>query len=138
MVETNLNELVSSYQALRQIPGQVGGGEYDERIDSPTGEKYQVMKALGEQLGVSGTPAANILSKLGKPDELTPSLENADASIQTMPGPMMPSEGAAGTTASQPPFYFVYNLVPKKDYLYFKIDPVKEVVITSDWHRSSA
>ncbi|OBZ91500.1 hypothetical protein A0J61_00448 [Choanephora cucurbitarum] len=133
MVENNLNELVNTYQALRQIPGQVGGGEYDERVDSLDGEKYQVMKALGEQLGTADTPAANILSKLGKPDELVPTLDNGDASVQTMPGPMIPSEGAA----SQPPFYFVYNLRPKKDYLYFKIDPVKEVVISSGWHRSS-
>ena len=44
MVENNLNELVNTYQALRQIPGQVGGGEYDERVDSLDGEKYQVMK----------------------------------------------------------------------------------------------
>jgi len=44
------------------------------------------LKALGDQLGLPGTPAADILSKLGKPDELTPTLDHSQASIQTMPG----------------------------------------------------
>ncbi|KAI8080270.1 uncharacterized protein B0P05DRAFT_540644 [Gilbertella persicaria] len=132
MAEDTLNELATKYQSLRQIPGRIGGGEYDERIDSSTGEKYHVMKALGEQLGLPGTPAADILSKLGKPDELTPTLDQSSASIQTMPGPAIPTS----EQSTQHPFYFVYHLKPKQDYLYFKIDPVKETVIISDWHRS--
>jgi hypothetical protein len=40
---------------------------------------------LGDQLGLPGTPAADILSRLGKPDEMTPSLQGS-AAIQTMPG----------------------------------------------------
>lgn len=43
-------------------------------------------KALGDQLGLPGTPAADILSKLGKPDELTPTLDHSQVSVQTMPG----------------------------------------------------
>ncbi|KAI9483060.1 MAG: hypothetical protein EXX96DRAFT_478715, partial [Benjaminiella poitrasii] len=53
-------------------------------------------------------------------------------------GPMIPSGGASTDSANQQPFYFVYYLEPKKDYLYFKIDPVKETVITSDWRKSSS
>ncbi|GAA5812720.1 hypothetical protein MFLAVUS_006178 [Mucor flavus] len=138
MAEENINTLAEKYQKLRSIPGKVGGGEYDERVDSPTGEKYTVLKALGEQLGLPGTPASDILSKLGKPDELTPSLQQKSATIQTMPGPAIPAgEGGASAESAGQAFYFVYNLRPKEDYLYFKIDPVKETVITSDWHRSS-
>ncbi|KAI9366685.1 hypothetical protein BD770DRAFT_311944 [Pilaira anomala] len=137
MAEENINTLAEKYQELRNIPGKVGGGEYDERVDSPTGEKYKVLKALGDQLGLPGTPAADILSRLGKPDELTPSLQQQSAAVLTMPGPAIPAgDGASAEGASQA-FYFVYNLRPKEDYLYFKIDPVKETVITSDWHRSS-
>lgn len=47
------------------------------------------IKALGDHLGLPGTPAADILSKLGKPDELTPTLDHSQASIQTMPGKFM-------------------------------------------------
>ncbi|KAI9255001.1 hypothetical protein EDC94DRAFT_618041 [Helicostylum pulchrum] len=53
-------------------------------------------------------------------------------------GPAIPAgEGGASAESTGQAFYFVYNLRPKEDYLYFKIDPVKETVITSDWHRSS-
>lgn len=97
---------------------------------------------MGDQLGLPGTPAADILSKLGKPDEMTPSLEHGQVSIQTMPGkkrererkfmhmsvshsilgPMIPeSASTANEHGGQVPFYFVYNLVPKKSYLYFKV-----------------
>ncbi|KAG1452937.1 hypothetical protein G6F56_007693 [Rhizopus delemar] len=129
----NINTLAQKYQELCQIPGKTGGGEYDERVDSPTGEKYQVMKALSDQLGLPGTPAADILSKLGKPNEMTASLDQG-VSIQTMPGPVVPESTAENSGLV--PFYFVYNLIPKKLYLFFKIDPVKETVITSDWHNS--
>lgn len=44
MAEENINTLAEKYQELRSIPGKVGGGEYDERVDSPTGEKYTVLK----------------------------------------------------------------------------------------------
>lgn len=44
MAEENINTLAEKYQELRNIPGKVGGGEYDERIDSPEGEKYTVLK----------------------------------------------------------------------------------------------
>ncbi|KAL7324550.1 hypothetical protein PS15p_209729 [Mucor circinelloides] len=139
MSDENVNTLAEKYQSLRNVPGKIGGGEYDERVDSASGEKYQVMKALGDQLGLPGTPAADILSKLGKPDELTPTLDHSQASIQTMPGPAIPSSGGGNAnenSANQQSFYFVYNLVPKKHYLYFKIDAVNEKVITSDWHKS--
>lgn len=94
MAEENINTLADKYQQLRNSSG-------DEE------EKYTVLKvtfkgkyvksvalnitlpkkqALGDQLGLPGTPAADILSKLGKPDELTPSLDQSPATIQTMPG----------------------------------------------------
>lgn len=123
-----------------------------------------VFQALSDQLGLPGTPAADILSKLGKPNEMTASLDQG-VSIQTMPGkspdslcrlshlfegPVVPESTAENSGLV--PFYFVYNLIPKKLYLFFKvntytiialtnhfgkkIDPVKETVITSDWHNS--
>lgn len=44
MSSDNLHTLAQKYQELRHISGKAGGSEYDERVDSPTGEKYQVMK----------------------------------------------------------------------------------------------
>lgn len=44
MSDENVNTLAEKYQSLRNVPGKIGGGEYDERVDSTSGEKYQVMK----------------------------------------------------------------------------------------------
>lgn len=44
MSDENVNTLAEKYQSLRNVPGKIGGGEYDERVDSASGEKYQVMK----------------------------------------------------------------------------------------------
>ncbi|KAI8978564.1 hypothetical protein BDB01DRAFT_852295 [Pilobolus umbonatus] len=66
MTDTNINSLADRYQVLRQIPGQCcGGTSYDERVDNPTGEEYQVMKSLGEQLGIPNTPASHIIRLYG-------------------------------------------------------------------------
>jgi hypothetical protein len=82
-------------------------------------------------LGLPGTPAADILSSLGKRDD-TP------ASVLTMPGkkviciylfffsnsffkgPAIPS-GGASAEGGQQAYYFRYYVQPKKDYLYFKV-----------------
>ncbi|ORE01959.1 hypothetical protein BCV72DRAFT_216293, partial [Rhizopus microsporus var. microsporus] len=50
-------------------------------------------------------------------------------------GPVIPGSvtASSGEGSGQPPYYFVYYLIPKKEYLYFKIDSAKETVITSDW-----
>ncbi|KAI8971485.1 hypothetical protein BDF20DRAFT_915300 [Mycotypha africana] len=120
----NMNDLAEKYQGLRNDP------------NASQEDKYAVMKALGDQLGLPGTPAADILPKLGKPDELTPSLDgNNSAFIQTMPGPMIPNQQQANTESKQPPYYLVYYLKPKEQYLYFKVDSEKETVITSGWKK---
>ncbi|KAI8369419.1 uncharacterized protein BYT42DRAFT_584381 [Radiomyces spectabilis] len=117
----NLNTLGQRFQSLR--------AEHDSE------EKKNVMMALADQLGLPGTPAADILSRFGKPDELTPQLEGDNqAFVATMPGIAL-GEGGVSTNASGPEkaYYLVYYNKPQVDYLYFKIDPVKETVITSEW-----
>ncbi|KAI9253857.1 hypothetical protein BDA99DRAFT_519182 [Phascolomyces articulosus] len=85
MADESVIALGQKFQQLRGKPGKYSGGEYDESIDSKEGEKFKVMKSLGDQLGLPGTPAADILARLGKPDELTPSLQGA-APVPLMPG----------------------------------------------------
>ncbi|KAG0171882.1 hypothetical protein DFQ28_008534 [Apophysomyces sp. BC1034] len=137
MADDNLTALAQRFQELRSRPGKYGGGEHDEVVDSPDGEKFQVMEALGDQLGLPGTPAADILSRLGKPDELTLMLPHNV--VPTMPGPAILSGSveAESLRQQQQPFYFVYYWRHKHDYLYFKIDPVKETVITSQWYNTA-
>ncbi|KAI8874854.1 hypothetical protein K501DRAFT_264332 [Backusella circina FSU 941] len=122
MSTDNINNLAQEFQELRN------------NADTNEEKKLQVMKALGDQLGLPGTPAAIILSSLGKPDELSPSLQNMPASVLTMPGPAIPS-GASAESGQQQAYYFRYYVQPKKDFLYFKIDNDKETVITSGWQK---
>ncbi|ORY97852.1 hypothetical protein BCR43DRAFT_490465 [Syncephalastrum racemosum] len=133
MSDKNVNALGERFQELRSLQGQYNGGEFNETVDSPNGEKYQVMKSLGDQLGLPGTAAADILARLGKPDELTPSLQSS-AGVPVMPGPAM--TGGQVQQQQQQSYYLVYYWRQKHDYLYFKIDPVNETVITSDWHKT--
>ncbi|KAI8339988.1 hypothetical protein BC941DRAFT_468264 [Chlamydoabsidia padenii] len=124
MTDVNLHTLGEEYQQLRHIATDKGSDE--QQLE----RKYNVMNTIVEQLGLPGTPAADILSTLGKPDELVPLLQN-DATSLMMPGPVM--EGQSST--ARPPYYFVYYCRGKQDSFYFKIDSVKETVITSDWRR---
>lgn len=45
MADDNVTVLAQKFQQLRGRPGKYGGGEYDEQVDSPEGEKFRVMKA---------------------------------------------------------------------------------------------
>lgn len=111
MSEESVIALGEKFQQLRNRPGKYDGAEYDENVDSFEGEKYKVMKVsflfytrqclndisaicltlvhsfkgLSDQLGLPGTPAADVLARLGKPDELTPSLQGEPAA-PVMPG----------------------------------------------------
>ncbi|KAI9321630.1 hypothetical protein BX666DRAFT_1850902 [Dichotomocladium elegans] len=133
MADESVIALGEKFQQLRKLAGKYSGGEYNEAVDAPDGEKFKVMKALEGQLGHPGTPAADILSRLGKPDELTPSLQG-NAGIPIMPGPALDAAGVTTQQSQQPPYYFVYYWRQKHDYLYFKIDSVKETVIGAGWH----
>lgn len=46
-------------------------------------------------------------------------------------GPVIP-EGASGAESAQS-FYFVYNITPKKDYLYFKVSVYSLLHITIEY-----
>ncbi|SAM09582.1 hypothetical protein [Absidia glauca] len=116
MTDINLHALGEEYQQLRHVTAGKGSDEQQEK-------KYLVLNTIVEQLGLPGTPAADILSTLGKPDELVPLLQH-DASAMMMPGPVM----GGSSTAARPPYYFVYYNKGKHDYFYFKIDSVKETL----------
>ncbi|RUS19840.1 hypothetical protein BC937DRAFT_86819 [Endogone sp. FLAS-F59071] len=142
MADENISVLSEKFSSLRALKGHYNGGEFNKDIDGPQGEKHQVMKALGDQLGLPNTPASEILQRLGNPDDLT-LMPPGDypPTVAMMPGPVLPTaeQGAMNPALqqqqSQPqPYYLVYYWRGKHDYLYFKIDPVKETVITSGWY----
>jgi len=106
-------------------------------------------------------PAANILSTMGQPDEIKQTMDEAfQASM--MPGPviggtgaaalsytsnatgaglgdvnttMMPS-GSSNAKAAPQVMYFIYKWRGNHDYLWFKIDALKEEVLESSWYHA--
>ncbi|CAO3590596.1 unnamed protein product [Absidia cylindrospora] len=129
MADVNLHALGEEFQQLRRQFGKDLCPQDQER-------KQQVMNSIVEQLGLPGTPAADILSTLGKPNEMVPLLQydnDQQVSAQLMPGPVVDGDGQQTASAVRPPYYFVYYCRGKHDHYYFKIDSVKETVITSDW-----
>ncbi|KAI8584395.1 hypothetical protein K450DRAFT_219667 [Umbelopsis ramanniana AG] len=132
----NIQALSTQFQSLRNVQGHYMGGDFNEQVDAPNGAKHNAMKALGERFGAPATPATEVLSHLGKPDELTPTLphELTSQHVATMPGPAVP--GSESAEALQKPYYLVYYWRSKHDYLWFKVDPVKETVINSDWYQA--
>ncbi|KAI9302291.1 hypothetical protein BJ944DRAFT_290269 [Cunninghamella echinulata] len=123
MADTGLYSLGQEYQKYKNK-----GLQLDEKEKQ---EKKELLTKIVEQLGLPGIAAANILSVLGKPDELTPVLQKDVKTASLLPGPVMDSK--VDSNSNLPPFYFVYYLGSKSEYYYFKIDAVKETVITSDW-----
>ncbi|CAO3651585.1 unnamed protein product [Cunninghamella echinulata] len=123
MADTGLHTLGQEYQKYKNKGLQLNEKEKQE--------KKELLTKIVEQLGLPGIAAADILSTLGKPDELTPVLQKDIKTASLLPGPVMDSK--VDTNSNLPPYYFVYYLGSKSEYYYFKIDAVKETVITSDW-----
>ncbi|KAG0369956.1 hypothetical protein BGZ54_008259 [Gamsiella multidivaricata] len=149
--------LGQSFQNLRSIKGHWDGGEANPAVDNFNGEKHQTLQKLGEYFGKPGTSAADILATMGQPDEMKQTMDEAfQASL--MPGPMIggtdASVGAANATgaglgdvsttmmpsgstnAGPQVMYFIYKWRGNHDYLWFKIDAVKEQVIESSWYHA--
>ncbi|KAF9114415.1 hypothetical protein BGX27_010886 [Mortierella sp. AM989] len=153
-VSSEFQALGQSFQELRAVKGHWDGGESNSAVDNFNGEKHQTLKKLGEYFGKAGTPAADILATMGQPDEIKQTMDEAfQASL--MPGPVLGGTGAndsanatgAGlgdfsttmmpsTTAGPEAMYFIYKWRGNHDYLWFKIDAVKEQVLESSWYHA--
>ncbi|KAI7824055.1 hypothetical protein BC939DRAFT_423488 [Gamsiella multidivaricata] len=127
--------LGQSFQNLRSIKGHWDGGEANPAVDNFNGEKHQTLQKLGEYFGKPGTSAADILATMGQPDEMKQTMDEAfQASL--MPGPMIGGTDASVGAANATVMYFIYKWRGNHDYLWFKIDAVKEQVIESSWYHA--
>ncbi|KAG0054835.1 hypothetical protein BGZ83_010287 [Gryganskiella cystojenkinii] len=162
-ISAEYQALGQSLQNLRQVKGHWDGHDQDPRVDNFNGEKHQVLQKLGEYFGKPGTPAADILSTMGQPDEIKQVLDEAFQS-SLMPGPVVGGTGAAAlsfsnnstgaglgdvSTTMMPSgstdpnnsgapqvMYFIYKWRGNHDYLWFEIDAIKEQVIKSSWYHA--
>ncbi|KAF9580888.1 hypothetical protein BGW38_002283 [Lunasporangiospora selenospora] len=147
--------LGNSFRALHAQKGHWDGADPNPATDNFDGDKHQVMQKLGEHFGKRGTPAKDILSTMGKPDDVRASLDS-DENFQAamMPGPVLGGGGShqenlatgaglgdVGTTmmpnsAAEQGMYFIYKWRGNHDYLWFKIDAIDEKVIESSWYHA--
>jgi hypothetical protein len=121
-----LDQLSSSFKALKERKGHWDGQEYDEEIDSFESTKHLVMQELGEKL--IGSDGSLVLKLMGKPDEITTPV----GVLPTMPGPFI-----SGQTASQNSgevMVWIYYWRFKHDYLQFFISQDEKVVSSSWYH----
>ncbi|KAF9538144.1 hypothetical protein EC957_007197 [Mortierella hygrophila] len=154
-VSSEFQALGQSLQNLRTIKGHWDGGDSNPSVDNFNGEKHQTLQKLGEYFGKPGTPAANILQTMGQPDEIKQTMDEAfHASL--MPGHLV-GGGAGGqsnalatgaglddvSTTMMPTgttdagvMYFIYKWRNNHDYLWFKVDALKEEVIESSWYHA--
>ncbi|ORZ26716.1 hypothetical protein BCR41DRAFT_318784 [Lobosporangium transversale] len=132
-ISAEFQALGQSLQNLRNIKGHWDGGESNPAVDNFNGEKHQTLMKLGEYFGKPGTPAADILTTMGQPDEIRQSMDEAfHASL--MPGPVV--GGTGGPTASANVMYFIYKWRGNHDYLWFKVDATTEKVLESSWYHA--
>ncbi|CAO3607479.1 unnamed protein product [Cunninghamella echinulata] len=103
-------------------------------------EKVKVLKNLGNLLGQEGTPAQQVLTHLGQPDDIKPSL-NGVSILPTMPGPVISSELSQDNNnnnnkrgGDQALYFIYYGQSDRKEenYLYFKVNE-NETIATSGW-----
>ncbi|KAG0255197.1 hypothetical protein BG011_005287 [Mortierella polycephala] len=158
-VSSEYQALGESFQNLRNVKGHWDGSEPNPAVDNFNGEKHTLLKQLGEYFGKPGTPAQDILVTMGPPDDVKQTMDEAfQASL--MPGPMVGGTGAPGympnvtgaglgdvsttmmptgstnTSADPQVMYFIYKWRGNHDYLWFKMDALKEQVIESSWYHA--
>ncbi|CAO3589824.1 unnamed protein product [Absidia cylindrospora] len=101
------------------------------RASDDVDEKTNVLKSLYQALGKEGTPASEVLTHLGQPDDTS---AGGSGALPTMPGPMMTQ---AHQQSNDQSLYFVYY--PQKDkkqqYLSFKVNGNTETVEKAEWHQ---
>ncbi|GJJ76033.1 hypothetical protein EMPS_08392 [Entomortierella parvispora] len=106
----------NSYRDLRNIKGHWGGGEPDEDVDNYNGKKHLAMQQLAQYFGKPGTKLADIQSAMGEPDVTRKDLIEAN----------QPSSVSFE--------YYVYQWRGNHDFVWFRIDNAKNIVLKSAWY----
>ncbi|KAG0026467.1 hypothetical protein BGZ81_006333 [Podila clonocystis] len=159
-VSSEFQALGQNFQSIRKIKGHWDGGDSNPATDNFNGEKHQLLQKLGEYFGKPGTPAADVLATMGEPDEIKPSLDEI-GQASFMPGHLVgggrgmlaaggPGHASLATGAglddlsttmmpsqeSMQVMYFIYKWRGNHDYLWFKVDALKEQVVQSSWYHA--
>jgi hypothetical protein len=118
----DLIQLANEYKALRDIPGQFGGGEWVAEVDQWQGSKHQAMLTLGEQLGDGEYGRSQLTTLLGPADHVVSGGDALFELIQSLP---------EYETFAQSDEFLVYEWRGTHDFLFFAIQ--QERIIGSGW-----
>jgi len=130
MAETELDKLAGEYRGLKNIHD---GADVWVDVNSLVGRKFEIMKKLGEILGMPNTPASEVLRHLGEPDQLETKLGQPVSAV-LMPGPIIGDQAKDNDTSE---YFLVYYWRGKDDCLYFKIAAKEETVISHGWRQTT-
>ena len=130
-----MESLGKKYLELKNIKGKYTGGEYNEIVDSETGEKYKIMDELLKELGKAGTTIDKICTLMGPPDTLTPILpdENYRPPLPLMPGIVLPP---GSPPQPKQDIYMIYSWRGMHDYIWFKLNDDESSVVESGWKKN--
>jgi hypothetical protein len=117
-----LSQLAEEFRALRSVPGQFSGGEWQVEVDQWQGQKHRLMLELALQLGDGSYSRGQIINLLGPPDHQVASGDPLFTQIQTVPNfEQFSSDGE----------FFVYEWRGTHDFLFFALEG--DQLIGSDW-----
>jgi hypothetical protein len=122
-VDDDLKRLAAEFRSLRAIPGQFGGGEWNDAVDRWGGRKHTLMIDLGSRLGAGDFDKDQIVQLLGAPDRVARAGDDLYDLISSLPGREL--SPAASTE------YLVYYWRGAHDFLFFEYRDSS--VAGSDW-----
>ena len=83
-VDATTLELVAEYLALRSVPGQFNGGEWNEDVDRWMGRKHSVMLELSARLSNGDFSCKQLTDLLPEPDHIVQGGDPLHDLIQTI------------------------------------------------------
>ena len=122
-VDTETKDLVTEYLALRAVPGQFTGGEWNDEVDRWMGRKHATMLELGTRLGADNFSCSQLTDLLQQPDHTVQGGDSLHDLIQTLPAYEPPQNEAAR--------YLVYEWRGTHDFLFFVCENGR--IAAADW-----
>jgi hypothetical protein len=122
-VDTETKDLLTEYLALRHVPGQFSGGQWNEDIDSWLGRKHTVMLELETRLGTGDYSCTQLTDLLQQPDHSVQGGDPLHDLIQTLPTYEPPQNETA--------HFLVYEWRGTHDFLFFVCEDGR--ITTADW-----
>ncbi len=122
-LDAETSDLLAQYLALRGVPGQFTGGEWNEEVDLWLGRKHTAMRELGSRLGNGDFSCDQLTDLLQQPDHTVQGGDPLHDLIERIPTFEPPQD----TTAQ----FLVYEWRGTHDFLFFVCENGR--ITNADW-----